>query len=55
MARLEQLVEEYPDATLAQLKEMTGSNASLMAIKNALDKLGYRYKKNASRKRTKST
>lgn len=55
MEELDQLVEKHPDVTLAQLKEMTGTSASLMAIKKALNKLGYRYKKNDSRKRTKAT
>ncbi len=54
MEQLDNLVQEHPNVTLQQLKEMTGTSASLVAIKHALDRLGYRYTKNALRKRTKS-
>lgn len=55
MDQLDQLVQDHPDATLQQLKELTGSTASLVSIKHALDRLGYSYKKNAFRQRTKSS
>ena len=46
--RLEALVRENPDATLAQLRERLGVSCSVVAVHNALRRMGYRYKKNAS-------
>ncbi len=47
MQELDALVEQTPDATLAQLREALGVSCSTVAIHNALKRLGYRYKKNA--------
>ena len=46
MRRLEALLEEQPDRTLAQLREEVGVLCSLVAIHYALKRLGWRYKKN---------
>lgn len=54
LKELDRLVKKNPDATLKELKELTGIDSSIMSIKRALDKLGYRYKKNATRKRTRT-
>ncbi len=48
---LDKLVRKYPDATLEELKELSGVKGSIMAVQRALDRLGYRYKKNAPRQR----
>ncbi len=48
---LDKLVRKYPDATLEELKEFSGVKGSIMAVQRALDRLGYRYKKNAPRQR----
>jgi len=55
LKRLERLVGKHPDATLEELREKTGQSCSLMAVHRAVVRLGYRYKKNAVGKRTKST
>ncbi len=47
MQQLDTLVEQTPDATLEQLRESLGVRCSLVAVHNALKRLGYRYKKNA--------
>lgn len=52
LAALDQLVQDRPDATLEELRALSPVNGSIMAIKRALDRLGYRYKKNAPRQRT---
>lgn len=46
--RLDRLMEEQPDATLAELRERSGAHCSLMAVSNALRRLGYRRKKRHS-------
>ncbi|NKB24874.1 MAG: hypothetical protein GKR87_10955 [Kiritimatiellae bacterium] len=38
-------------ATLEELKNMSGVKGSIMAIQRALNRLGCRYKRNASRQR----
>ncbi|NKB25106.1 MAG: hypothetical protein GKR87_12165 [Kiritimatiellae bacterium] len=38
-------------ATLEELKNMSGVKGSIMAVQRALNRLGSRYKKNASRQR----
>ncbi len=48
---LAQLVGKHPDATLEELKNMSGVKGSIMAVQRALNRLGYRYKRNASRQR----
>jgi transposase len=55
MIRLGQLVRATPDATLAQLRGALGKTCSLVAIHMALKRLGYRFKKNASGQRTRSS
>jgi len=52
--RLDQLVQEHPDATLEQLRDMSGVDGSIMAVQRALDRLGYSFKKNASRQRARA-
>jgi len=54
LERLDRLIAEHPDATLEELREMSGTTASIMAVKRASDRLGYRFKKNASRQRTRT-
>jgi transposase len=54
MRRLDELVRASPDATLEQLKEAMEVQCSIVSIHNALKRLGYRYKKNAARKRTRT-
>ena len=46
MGQLACLVESKPDATLDQLRRELGKECSLVAIHNALKRLGFRYKKN---------
>jgi transposase len=55
MLLLVRLVEEKPDATLEELREGVGVACSLVAIHNALRRLGYRYKKNSGGQRTRTT
>ena len=52
--RLEGLVQQTPDATLEQLRAALGLSCSLVAIHNALGRLGYRFKKNAKGQRARS-
>ena len=54
LVMLDQLVQTHPDATLEELMVLSDIDGSIMAVKRALDRLGYRYKKNASRKRTRA-
>ena len=51
---LDKLVRKHPDATLEELKELSGVEGSIMAVQRALDRLGYRYKKNAPRQRARA-
>jgi len=52
---LRQTVNEHPDATLEELKELTGFSVSIATISRALNKrLKITVKKNASPKRTES-
>lgn len=46
--RLEKLVEQQPDATLAELRDRTGITCSLAAICKTLQRLDYRRKKRRS-------
>ncbi len=48
---LAQLGGKHPDATLEELKNMSGVKGSIMAVQRALNRLGARYKRNASRQR----
>ena len=53
---LRQTVQEHPDATLEELKDLTGFTVSIATISRALNKrLNITVKKNSSRKRTKSS
>jgi transposase len=52
---LKQTVQAHPDATLEELKELTGFSVSTSTICRALKKLKLSLKKNASCKRTKSS
>ena len=54
LRRLDRLIARHPDATLEELLARSGVNGSIMSVKRALDRLGYRYKKNAARKRTRA-
>ncbi len=45
MQQLNTLVEQTPDATLEQLRQEMGLSCSIVAVHNALKRLGYRYKK----------
>ncbi len=55
LRRLDRLIEQNPDATLEQLRELTGKSCSLMAVQRAVVRLGYSLKKNAVGQRTKSS
>ena len=48
MERLESLVEEQPDATLQELLERSGAQASIMAVHRALERLGCHRKRSRS-------
>ena len=52
--RLEQYVDKHPDATLEQIHEKIGATCTMVTIHNTLQRLGYRYKKNAAGQRTRS-
>lgn len=54
LATLDRLVQDRPDATLEELRTSSKVDGSIMAVKRALDRLGYRYKKNAPRQRTRA-
>lgn len=54
MGQLDGLIEQDPDATLAELRDAVGVRCSLVAIHNALGRLGFRYKKNAAGQRTRT-
>jgi transposase len=54
LRRLDRLIAQNPDATLEELRELTGQSCSLMAVQRAVVRLGYRLKKNAVGQRTKS-
>jgi transposase len=51
---LDQLVQKNPDATLEELRLLSKVDGSIMAVKRALDRLGYRFKKNATCQRTRT-
>lgn len=48
LKRLKALVDEYPDRTLKELRDLSGKPCSIMAVARALDRLGGRYKKRRS-------
>ena len=45
LTRLERLIAEQPDATLAELRDRSGVSCSVMTVFNTLNRLGYRRKK----------
>jgi len=53
LERLDRLVAKHPDATLEQLRELSGKSCSIMAVQRAVVRLGYSLKKNAFGHRTK--
>ena len=54
LQRLDELVQQIPDATLEQLRDALKVSCSLVTIHNALGRLGYRFKKNAAGQRARS-
>lgn len=50
-AQLEALIQEQPDRTLAELKDLLATSASLPTICRAVRRLGYRIKRNGTRGR----
>ena len=46
LKKIKTYVEEHPDATLEEILKYTQKKASIMAISRALDRLGFRRKKN---------
>lgn len=55
MVKLRNLIEEDPDATLEQLREMLGVTCTLATVHNSSRRLGYRYKKNATGHRARTS
>ncbi len=53
LARLDRIIQKHPDATLEELRELTGKSCSVMAVQRAVVGLGYGLKKNAVGQRTK--
>ena len=54
MQQLSLLVQQTPDSTLENLRDTMGLSCSIVAVHNALKRLGYRYKKNAAGQRARS-
>jgi transposase len=54
LTELERLVKNNPDATLEELREMSGTSVSIVTVHNSLQRLGYRYKKNAPCRRARA-
>ena len=54
LKELEHLVKTNPDATLEELRDMSGESVSVVTVHNSLQRLGYRYKKNAPRRRARA-
>ena len=46
LIKLKKFVEKNPDATLQEMLDHSGKNASIMAVSRALDRLGFIRKKN---------
>ena len=53
LGRLDRAIAKHPDATLEELRELTGKSCSIMAVQRAVVRLGYSLKKNAVGQRTK--
>src|SRR5690606_40049920 len=47
LARLDRTIRKHPDATLEELRELTGKSCSIMAGQRAVVGLGYSFRKNA--------
>ena len=45
LKKLKALVDQQPDRTLEELRQLSGKNCSIMAVWRGLEKLGSRYKK----------
>ncbi len=54
LTALEAIVDNNPDATLEELRELSGVSVSIITIHNSLQRLGYRYKKNAPCRRARA-
>jgi transposase len=54
LTALDTLVQRHHDATLEELKALSGATCSIMAVQRALDRLAYRYKKNAACQRARA-
>ncbi len=52
LKRLDRAIAEHPDATLEELRELTGKSCSIMAVHRAVVRLEYSLKKNAVGQRT---
>lgn len=50
--RLAALIAARPDATLAELRDELPTTAGLSTLWRAIDRLGFRFKKNGTRRRT---
>jgi transposase len=46
--KIKKFLSNYPDATLEEILDHTGKEASIMAVHRTLKKIGYRLKKNHS-------
>ncbi len=53
LKRLDRVIGKHPDATLEELRALTGKSCSIMAVQRAVVRLGYSLKKNALGQRTK--
>jgi len=51
--RLKELVQQQPDATLVELRDRCGVDASIMAVHRALERLESRFKKSRSTRASK--
>ena len=54
MERLRRLIQKRPDATLEELRESLGVKISIAALHRAVQALGLTFKKNRSKRRSKS-
>lgn len=54
LKKLERLVKDHPDSTLEELRELSGVSVSIVTVHNSLQRLGYRYKKNAPCRRARA-
>ena len=52
--RLALMVDEKPDLTLEEIREVFSKNCSLVAVHRELKRLGFRYKKNSEGIRTRT-